>query len=118
MTNEDVLPTNARALLTLRDQFGKVVQIDSTGKEDIKKNKFVSIGETKEFVTKDAMMTLEMSIEVEEPGLFGSKFKNIGSYTFSLADFFGNYRIAAILERFYHLEFVDASNTKLVKITC
>ena len=64
------------------------------------------------------MMTLDMSIEVEEPGLFGSKFKTIGSYSFSLADFFGNYRIAAILERFYHLEFVDSSNTKLVKITC
>jgi hypothetical protein len=118
MTNEDVLPTNARALLTLKDGNGKVVQMDSSGKEDPKKNKWLSIGETKEFVTKDPMMTLDMSIEVEEPSFFGSKFKVIGSYTFSLADFFGNYRIAAIMERFYHLEFIDGSNTKLIKITC
>ena len=66
MTNDDVLPTNARALLTLRDANGKVVNMDSTGKDDVKKNKWVSIGETKEFVTKDPMMTLDMSIEVEE----------------------------------------------------
>ena len=79
MTNDDVLPTNARATLTLRDANGNQVKMDSSGKEDQnKKNKWVSIGETREFVTKDPMMTLEMMIEVEEQSLFGSKYKPIG----------------------------------------
>ena len=87
------------------------------------KQQYVHIGDTKEIRTTDTMMTLEMKIEVEEPRLkafamLGSQYKQIGCFTFHFADFFGNYRIAAILERFYHTEFVDATNERLIKITC